>query len=58
MTDFVVGRYGQFDALAANCVKVAKKRHPEVTLNIAQRELSVWPERKPAVIAGGRSLVC
>ena len=34
VTDFVVGQYGRFDALAAKCVKVAKKRHPEVTLNL------------------------
>ena len=34
VTDFVVGRYGRFDALAAKCVKVAKKRHPEVTLTL------------------------
>lgn len=32
VTDFVVGRYGHFDALAARCVKEAKERHPEVTL--------------------------
>ncbi len=32
VTDFVVGRYGRFDALAAKCVKAAKKRHPEATL--------------------------
>ena len=32
--DFVVGGYGHFDALAANCVKAAKKRHPEVTLTL------------------------
>ena len=32
VTEFVVGRYGRFDALAAKCVKEAKKRHPEVTL--------------------------
>ena len=32
VTEFVVGRYGRFDALAAKCVKAAKKRHPEVTL--------------------------
>ena len=32
VTEFVVGRYGRFDALAAKCVKLAKKRHPEVTL--------------------------
>ena len=34
VTEFVVGRYGRFDALAAKCVKVAKKRHPEVTLTL------------------------
>ena len=30
----MVGRYGRFDALAAKCVKEAKKRHPEVTLTL------------------------
>lgn len=34
VTEFVVGRYGRFDALAAKCVKEAKKRHPEVTLTL------------------------
>ncbi len=33
-TDFVVGRYGRFDSMAAQCVKAAKKRHPEVTLTL------------------------
>lgn len=33
-TDFVVGRYGRFDALAAKCVKASKRRHPEVTLTL------------------------
>lgn len=28
VTEFVVGRYGRFDSLAAKCVKAAKKRHP------------------------------
>jgi len=32
VTDFVVGGYGYFDNMAAQCVKTAKKRHPEVTL--------------------------
>ena len=32
MTEFVIGRYGHFDALAAKCVKATKKRHPVVTL--------------------------
>ena len=34
VADFVVGQYGHFDSLAANCVKAAKKRHPEVTLTL------------------------
>ena len=34
VTDFVVGRYGRFDGMAARCVKVAKKHHPEVTLTL------------------------
>ena len=32
VTDFVVGRYGRFDGMAAKCIKTAKKRHPKVTL--------------------------
>lgn len=34
VTEFFVGYYGQFDALAARAVKDAKKRHPEVTLTL------------------------
>ena len=34
VTDFVVGRYGRFDSLAAKCVKATKERHPEVTLTL------------------------
>lgn len=34
VTDFVVGGYGRFDTLAAQCVKVAKKRHPGITLTL------------------------
>ncbi len=33
-TDFVVGMYRHFDGMAAHSVKAAKKRHPEVTLNL------------------------
>ena len=32
VTDFFVGHYGQFDSMAAQAVKIAKKRHPEVHL--------------------------
>ena len=34
VTEFFVGHYGRFDALAARAVKDAKKRHPEVTLTL------------------------
>lgn len=34
ITSFVVGRYGNFDKLAARAVIDAKKRHPEVTLTL------------------------
>ncbi len=34
VTDFVVGKYGRFDSMAAHSVKAAKKRHPEVTLTL------------------------
>lgn len=34
VTEFFVGHYGRFDALAARAVKNAKKRHPEVTLTL------------------------
>ena len=34
VTEFVVGHYGHFDAMAAGAVREAKKRHPEVTLTL------------------------
>lgn len=34
VTSFMVGRYGNFDKLAARVVVDAKKRHPEVTLTL------------------------
>lgn len=34
VTSFMVGRYGNFDKLAARAVIGAKKRHPEVTLTL------------------------
>ena len=34
VTDFVVGRYGHLDGMAARCVRAAKKRHPKVTLTL------------------------
>ena len=32
VTEFVVGRYGGFDLMAANCLVEAKKVHPEIRL--------------------------
>lgn len=32
VTEFIVGRYGSFDALASKAVKTVKERHPEVLL--------------------------
>ena len=34
MTDFVVGRYGNFDRLAARAVVEAKQHHSDVTLTL------------------------
>lgn len=32
VTEFIVGRYGCFDRMAAAAVREAKERHPEITL--------------------------
>ena len=32
VTEFVVGHYGRFDAMAAGAVKRAKEQHPKITL--------------------------
>ena len=34
VTDFVVGKYGNFDRLAARAVIASKRRHPGVTLTL------------------------
>ena len=34
VTEFIVGRYGCFDGLAAKAVKTAKQTHPEVDLTV------------------------
>ena len=34
VTDFYVGHYGGFDGLAAQAVKEAKERHPEIRLTL------------------------
>ena len=34
VTEFIVGHYGRFDAMAAQAVREAKRRHPEVKLTL------------------------
>lgn len=34
VTEFLVGRYGAFDRMAAECVISAKKQHPQVLLTL------------------------
>ena len=34
VTDFIVGNYGSYDRMAANCVIRAKAHHPEITLTL------------------------
>lgn len=34
VTEFMVGKYGGFDRLAAQCVIEAKQSHPEITLTL------------------------
>lgn len=47
VTEFVVGHYGNFDAMAAQAVQRAKQRHPMVTLTLllpyhpAERQISL-----------------
>lgn len=50
VTDFVVGHYGRFDSLAAQAVKAAKQRHPEVTLFLL---LPYHPYDRPIAIPKG-----
>ena len=34
VTEFLVGKYGGFDRLAAQCVIAAKQQHPDITLTL------------------------
>ena len=43
VTDFTVGHYGQFDAMAAQAVRDARKRHPGVALTLL---LPYYPYRE------------
>ena len=44
VTEFIVGRYGCFDGLAAKAVKTAKQTHPEVELTLL---LPYHPAERP-----------
>ena len=44
VTDFYVGHYGRFDGLAAQAVKEARERHPEIRLTLV---LPYHPASRP-----------
>lgn len=48
--DFVVGRYGNFDALAAHAVVCAKERHPGIRLTML---LPYHPAERPVSLPKG-----
>ena len=50
VTEFVVGRYGSFDSLAAQAVREAKQRHPEIRLTLL---LSYYDPIKPLDLPSG-----
>lgn len=50
VTEFVVGGYGRFDALAAKSVIKAKKRHPGVMLTLL---LPYHPQERPVSLPPG-----
>lgn len=50
VTEFVVGCYGRFDALAAKSVLKAKNRHPQVTLTLL---LPYHPQERPFSLLPG-----
>lgn len=48
--EFVIGRYGCFDSLAAQAVREAKKRHPEIRLTLL---LPYYDPIKPLELPSG-----
>ena len=50
VTEFIVGRYGCFDVLAAKAVKTAKQNHPKVKLTLL---LSYHPAECPIPVPDG-----
>lgn len=49
VTQFIVGHYGAFDAMAARAVAEAKKRHPDVSLTILLPYYPAAPDILPQV---------
>ena len=49
--EFLVGRYGQFDAMAARAVRTAKERHASVTLLLLEPYYRPEAAPKRAAIA-------
>lgn len=54
VTDFYVGHYGGFDGLAAQAVKEARERHPEIRLTLV---LPYHPAIRPINTPKGISMV-
>ena len=50
VTEFIVGRYGCFDGLAAKAVKTAKQTHSEVELTLL---LPYHPAERPIPVPDG-----
>lgn len=50
VTSFVVGRYGNFDGLAAHALASAKQRHPEIRLTLL---LAYYDPLKPVELPRG-----
>ena len=50
VTEFVVGRYGSFDRLAAQALREAKQRHPEIRLTLL---LPYYDPTKPLELPSG-----
>ena len=50
VTEFLVGRYGAFDWMAAECVIAAKKQHPQVVLTLL---LPYHPGERKVVLPEG-----
>ena len=42
VSEYIVGHYGHFDAMAAQAVREAKRRHPEVTLTLLIPYYPFW----------------